>query len=94
MITKTPEAICKDFCKIENYKQAINDKENMWIMHHRKEIELNLTWKELDELGLYKHRPPEELIFIKASDHTKLHYRHKKSIDPSYNHMDKPYLNK
>jgi len=32
---------CKDeISKIENYEQAINDKENIWEIHHRLELTL------------------------------------------------------
>ena len=73
MIRKRIRDLCTDYQKIENYEQAINDKENMWICHHRREIDEGLSSKELQDLNLYMHRPPEELIFLKFEDHKKLH---------------------
>lgn len=63
--------------KIENYEQAINDKENMWVCHHRLELTLDGEFanykKDLIRMGMYYNRPAFELIFLKKSDHMKLH---------------------
>lgn len=69
---------CKDdISKIENYEQAINDKENIWICHHRLELTLDgefaHTGEELDRMGMYYKRPYFELIFIPQKLHRKLH---------------------
>ena len=68
-----------DLSKIENYEQAINDKENMWVCHHRLELTLDgeeaLSQKDLMRMNMYYHRPYFELIFIKDIDHRKLHAR-------------------
>lgn len=69
---------CKDdISKIENYEEAINDKENIWECHHRLEFtldgELAHTKKELERLRMYKKRPYFELIFLKEKDHNNLH---------------------
>ena len=74
---------CKDdISKIENYEQAINDKENRWVCHHRLEFTLNgefaHTWKELERLGMYWKRPYFELIFMKENEHKSLHWIGKK----------------
>ena len=57
----------------ENYEIAINDPKNTWICHHKNGILLHKSAKELDEIGLYYNRPPEELIFVTKSEHKTLH---------------------
>lgn len=69
---------CRDDIKlIENYEQAINDKENIWECHHRLEFTLDgefaHTKEELNRLGMYWKRPYFELIFLKEKDHHNLH---------------------
>ena len=63
--------------KIENYDKAINDKTQVWHLHHRLELTLDgefaHTSKELGRLGMYKHRPYFELIFLTEHDHKSLH---------------------
>lgn len=78
MIAKNIRKICKDdVSKIENYEQAINDKENMWICHHRLELTLDGEFAhsadELDKLGMYYNRPYFELIFLTKTQHGELH---------------------
>lgn len=68
----------KKFCKenislIENYEKAINDKTQMWDCHHRLEIELGVSAKQLIKMDLYYNRPASELIFLTHAEHTKLH---------------------
>ena len=62
---------------IDNYHQAISDKEKMWDIHHRRECDSEgrtlFTRKQLIELGLYFKRPASELIFVTRSMHCKLH---------------------
>lgn len=69
----TPHKNC--FCRspelIENYEAAISDTTQIWECHHRREDEFSK--KELISLGLYYDRPPEELIFLTKSEHTRLH---------------------
>ena len=72
------ERTIKDYCcedphLIENYNDAINDKTQTWDCHHRLEIDLDKTGKELEELGLYYNRPANELIFLTHNEHIKLH---------------------
>lgn len=68
-----------DISKIENYEQAINDKVNKWVCHHRLELTLDgeeaLSKAELKRMNMYYHRPYFELIFMKDVDHRKLHSR-------------------
>lgn len=75
------------FCQtpelIENYEQAIADKTQIWVCHHRDEIRVLPSGmiairskKELIEDGRYFNCPPNELIFLTTSDHTKLHSKY------------------
>lgn len=81
MIRKDLSKICDNISNIENYDKAINDKDNLWVCHHRLEThsidgyirKTSLSYKELINLGLYFSRPAEELIFLTRSEHRKLH---------------------
>ena len=62
---------------IENYQEAIEDKEKMWDIHHRRECDDEgrtlFTHKQLKEMNLYFNRPAKELIFVTKSTHKKIH---------------------
>ena len=66
-----------DITKIENYNEAIADKTQTWLCHHRLGIrpfsKKTVSHKKLIEYGLYYNQPPEALLFIKRSEHQKLH---------------------
>lgn len=74
---------CVNYKDIENYEQAINDKDQIWVCHHRLETHFSdgterpkdaqLTVDELILLEMYYHRPPEEFIFLPRSKHISLH---------------------
>lgn len=72
---------CKDYEKIENYELAKVDNFIGWDRHHRLETHnsdgekriVNLTPEELLALDMYYNRPPEELIWLRHGEHTKLH---------------------
>lgn len=64
---------CENYKLIENYDKAVADENQMWECHHKKEVELMLTRKQMMELGIYFHLEPSELIFLTRSDHKKLH---------------------
>ena len=75
------------FCQtpelIENYEQAINDNTQIWVCHHRDEIRtlpsgmvVIRSKEELIENGRYYNCPPNELIFLTNSEHTKLHSKY------------------
>ena len=66
----------EDISLIENYANAVSDKEHMWECHHRRELETSR--KELIKLGEYYSRPASELIFLTNSEHTALHKKGKK----------------
>lgn len=75
---RTAKQFCKDdISKIENYEQALNDKEHHYICHHRLEMTLdgeNAHSKEdLIRMGMYWKRPYYELIFLTNEEHQKVH---------------------
>lgn len=67
--------------EIENYNSAKAECFNGWQRHHRLETHtsdgekriIQLSREELIALDMYYNRPPEELIWLKCSDHTKIH---------------------
>ena len=71
---ETVKRYCKNYTEIENYQEAISDKSELWVCHHR--MEEVFTHKELKNAGWYYNRPASELIFIRESEHNgnaKLH---------------------
>jgi hypothetical protein len=64
----------EDISLIENYNEAINSSEK-YDCHHRLEIQDNkiVSVQELKEQGLYFNRPASELIFLKHTEHTRMH---------------------
>ena len=67
---------CEDISLIENYYEAVNDKTQTWAIHHKLEIQnfkLVYSKHDLIKLNLYYKRPASELMFIKKSDHSRLH---------------------
>lgn len=63
---------CEDISNIENFEVAEKSKE-LYDCHHKKEIELNVSAKDLKKMGLYWNRPANELIFIKHTEHASIH---------------------
>ena len=67
----------EDIALIENYHEAIADKNKVWDIHHRRECDSEgrtlFTRKQLKEMGLYFNRPASELMFVTRSTHRKLH---------------------
>ena len=91
---KNVKRYCKEYWKIENYEQAIKDKENVWVCHHRLELTLEGEYansvEDLKRMGMYYNRPYFELIFLTNEEHTSLHFKkraksdeHKKAISES-----------
>ena len=75
---KNAKSYCSDdISLIENYHEAIADKNKMWDIHHRRECDENgqtlFTSKQLIDMNLYFKRPASELIFVTRSMHWKLH---------------------
>ena len=66
---------------IENYELAKKGNFKGWDCHHRLETHtsdgekrlVDLTKEELKALDMYYNRPPQELIYLKKREHTKLH---------------------
>ena len=79
---------CGDITKIENYFEALNDTTQIWVCHHRREIDEGKTLSQLEEEGLYWNVKPEELIFLTMGDHMRLH-NPCKGISPSLETRDK-----
>ena len=70
------ERYAKQFCKddislIENYEQAVNDKNRKWVCHHRRGTIYSRDG--LKEIGEYYKRPAIELIFMLKEEHTRFH---------------------
>ena len=71
------EKYCKNYQDIENYEKAKKDDFKGWHCHHRLETHtsdgerraVDITQKELIALGMYYHRPAEELIFLTSREH-------------------------
>ena len=71
------ERYCKDYENIENYEKAKKDNFKGWECHHRLETHssdgerrlVDIPQKELKALGMYYHRPAEELIFLTIKEH-------------------------
>ena len=74
--------------QIENYQFAKKDNFDGWHIHHRLETHnsdgekrlVNLSREELIALDMYYNRPANELIFLTASEHMKLHRNNKANI--------------
>ena len=67
---------CKDYTKIENYEEAVNDTTQTWICHHiLGEI---LTRSQLLDHEFYYDVPPCMLKFVTRSEHNHLHMKGKK----------------
>ena len=77
----------EDITLIENYEKAINDKNEVWICHHKLGIELKKTVKELIKLNLYFNRPANEFIFLTRSEHFKIHNIRENIPDSRYKKM-------
>lgn len=77
---------CTDYKNIENYEKAKADNFKGWCIHHRRQTHnsdgerllVDITAEELNALDMYYDRPPEELIFMTASEHSRLHTEGKK----------------
>lgn len=87
-------AYCKeDISKIENYKLAIEDKSQTWVVHHRDEVKILPSGikvfrskEELMEIGRYYNCPANELIFMTRKEHASLH---NKGVHKSDEHKNK-----
>lgn len=72
---KNVKKICKDYTRIENYEEAVNDTTQTWICHHiLGEI---LTAEQLIAHEFYYDVPPCVLKFVTKSEHQKIHHNNK-----------------
>lgn len=71
------EYCSEDPSRIENYEQAVADKEHMWDCHHMAEILPCGVYspEDLKKFGLYWKRPASELIYLRHDEHIALHVR-------------------
>ncbi len=77
------ERFCDNIENVENYEAAKKDNFKGWQCHHRLETHtsdgekrpVDITKEELNALGMYWHRPAEELIFMTRKDHVSLHMK-------------------
>lgn len=74
---------CKDYTKIENYEEAVNDTTQTWICHHiLGEI---LSREQLEAHDFYYNVPSCMLKFVTWSEHTRLHGKGRTGIkNPLY----------
>lgn len=72
---KNLEIYCTDYENIENFQEALNDEEELWIPHHK--LEMFFTMHELMKMGRYIDIPARELILIKRSEHNANAFLHK-----------------
>ena len=59
----------EDLSRIENYELALDDKEEVWQIHHK--LEAFYSAAELKAMNLYYERPAKELIFVTRKGNTK-----------------------
>lgn len=74
------EYIAKKYCNedislIENYHEALNDKDETWDIHHKLETDLGLSQQELIDTDRYYNVKAKYLIFLTHSEHISLHKR-------------------
>ena len=66
---------CKDYTKIENYEEAVNDQSQVWVCHHiLGEI---LSREQLLDHDFYYDVPPCMLKFVTRAEHNILHFKGK-----------------
>lgn len=70
---------CESISNIENFEIAMSDRHNRWVCHHRLELiktggVIDLSMQDLKDFNIYFNRPADELIFLSASEHAKLHF--------------------
>ena len=80
------KSYCRDdISKIENYELAKADNFVGWECHHRNELTVNgefaHTSSELKQMNMYYNRPYFELIFLRRTEHCKLHTRAQKRFN-------------
>jgi hypothetical protein len=85
MVKRNFEYFCDYIENVENYEAAKKDNFKGWNCHHRLETHnsdgekrlVDIAKKELIALGMYYHRPADELIFLPTKEHMSLHMKGK-----------------
>ena len=77
---KAKKYCCEDIENIQNYEEAINDKD-YWCCHHILEINADLSKEQLKEQNLWYDRPAQELMFIHHIEHKNLHAIHNRVME-------------
>ena len=76
---KKVKKFCKDYTRINNYEEAVNDKTKMCDCHHiLGEI---LSREQLKDHDFYYDVPPCMLKFVTRAEHTHLHKKGKHSSE-------------
>lgn len=91
MISKKIKDLCNDYDKVENYQSAVADSTQVWDCHHRKEIDNNLSRKQLIENDDYYGVEPDELIFLTRAEHKKLHRKYDINYKSSTHEYNQEY---
>ena len=80
---------CEDISLIENYYEAVNDKNRSWHCHHRLETDLGLSERELIDSDRYYKVEAKYLIFLVGKEHLSLHRINKLHSDETKKKMSK-----
>lgn len=81
---KKVKRFCKDYTKIENYKEAVKDTTQTWHCHHiLGEI---LTRQQLQDHDFYYDVPPCMLKFVTGVEHGRLHKKGRTSTFKGHSH--------
>ncbi len=80
------KSYCRDdISKIENYELAKADNFVGWECHHRLELTLDgehaHSREDLKRMNMYYNRPYFELIYLRRTEHCKLHTRAQKRFN-------------
>ena len=76
---------CKDYTKIENYEEAVDDQSQVWHCHHiLGEI---LTRQQLLDHDFYYDVTPCMLKFVTRAEHRRLHMKGKKHTEDTRKKM-------
>lgn len=84
---KKVKKFCKDYTRIENYEEAVNDNTQMWDCHHiLGEI---LSREQLKDHDFYYDVPSCMLKFVTRAEHTHLHKKGKHRSDETRKKISK-----
>lgn len=74
---KTPYFYPGQLHFVENFSSAVLDRFKGWHLHHRAELNpdgtTNKTRERMIMENIYYYRPASELIFLRATEHSKMH---------------------